>query len=510
MSIKYYKLTELIQAWRLLTRSFLPQPSHNLLSYTPMIHARLFCESSKFRDAHFQPLRTSLSSSSPPCHPEYYLDGHPKLDRPLFVQFCANDPNELLNAAKYVSPFCDAVDLNLGCPQAIAKKGNYGAFLQEDQELIFSLINILHRELDIPVTAKIRILETKEKTLAYAQNILNAGASILTVHARTREMKGHKTGLADWSVIKFLRQNLPKDTVIFANGNILQHKDLDECLKETGADAVMSAEGNLHSPAIFAESPKIGEEGREYWRGRDGREGWRMDAVFRRYIDIIYKYVLELSSPLPDRKPLYLPSDLAPESNSIKNQEGKRERHVDEEEILPAIKKKPKKTKREKTTNPNLVAMLPHLFRLLGPLLTRHHHVRDALAKCRAGDMAGFETVLQMVEEVIKEGLDQYAVTKGKSWEEELEKDTISKPLDQSSELAEEIGGNKAETRRVLLDGENSAATVWACKQPWWVIQPHVRPLPSEALAKGSWSLTKSKKLKCLPGKGNNDEKIIQ
>lgn len=54
-------------------------------------------------------------------------------------------------------------------------------------------VNILHRNLSIPVTAKFRIFKDVNKTIEYAKMMESAGASILTCHGRTREMKGQMT-----------------------------------------------------------------------------------------------------------------------------------------------------------------------------------------------------------------------------------------------------------------------------------------------------------------------------
>jgi tRNA-dihydrouridine synthase 1 len=456
-----------------------------------MFHSKMFSETSKYRDAHFQPLKSTIPSPPDDYHfsqmldADKHLDGNPAFDRPLTVQFCSNDPDDFLKAAKHVAPFCDAVDLNLGCPQGIAKRGKYGAFLQEDPSLIARMIRKCHEELEVPVTAKMRVLETKEKTLAYAKTILDAGASIITVHGRRREQKGHNTGLADWTMIRHLRESLPKDTVIFANGNILQHEDIEACLEATGADGVMSAEGNLYDPTIFARHPPIGQEGPEYWRGRDGKGGYRVDAVMRRYMDIIHKYAL--GQQPPNRKPLWMSGD--PEEPPAQQQTPE-----EEEEGPPRKKQKqvssPEKKKKEKTTNPNLTAMQAHLFHLLRPLVAEHHDVRDALARSRTGDIDAFENVLSLVEKAVKQGITAYEAepVNDDNGTISAPEPTITEPLDPY---------------------ESSLATVARCKRPYWVCQPYVRPLPKEAIEKGSMTMSKKEK-KRLEQEAAKDELVTK
>lgn len=171
-------------------------------------------------------------------------------DRPLIAQFCANDPALFLQAATFLVGSVDAVDLNLGCPQHIARRGYYGAFLQENPELIFRLINHVHTHLPIPITAKIRILETEEETLRYAKMVQDAGAQLLTVHGRTRKQKGQFAGHSNWEMIKKVKESL--SIPVIANGSIERWADVDECARQSCADGFMAAQGLLRNPALFS------------------------------------------------------------------------------------------------------------------------------------------------------------------------------------------------------------------------------------------------------------------
>lgn len=204
------------------------------LAFTQMFNSNCFVQSSD--------LRSQLFTTCPN-------------DRPLIVQFCGNNPETLLTAARYVEDSCDAVDINLGCPQGIAKRGHYGAFLMEELVLLTSIVKTLSHGLKIPVTCKTRIYRNDfERSVQLCETLVQAGASMLTIHGRSREEKGNLVADCDWTMIARLKAHFGHRIPIIANGGVENLDDVHRCLLETGADGVMTSEAILENPALFTRS----------------------------------------------------------------------------------------------------------------------------------------------------------------------------------------------------------------------------------------------------------------
>lgn len=255
-------------AYRMLTRKY---GAH--LVYTQMFNANSFLNSKECREECF----TTCEQ-----------------DRPLIVQFAGHDAKVLLEAAKLVEDKCDAIDINLGCPQGIAKRGMYGAFLMDDLDLLKDIVTTLSQNLSIPVTCKIRIFKDYTKTIRLCETLINAGASLLTIHGRTKEEKQQDCGNADWHMIKKICQHFKGRCPIFANGGIEFFSDIQKCMDYTGCDGVMTSEAVLENPAFFYHDHHHITQidiTREYLHTCYKYPVWHFKAIRSHVLKFLYRYL---------------------------------------------------------------------------------------------------------------------------------------------------------------------------------------------------------------------------
>mmetsp|Transcript_20198 Transcript_20198/g.65056 ORF Transcript_20198/g.65056 Transcript_20198/m.65056 type:complete len:426 (-) Transcript_20198:46-1323(-) len=217
-------------AFRLLCRRYGAE-----MCSTPMINAKMYTTHAKYRRDVMSDLRAAEAG----------------VDRPLAAQFCGDDPEVLLLAARGVENCVDAVDLNLGCPQGIAKRGRYGAFLLEDEDRVCEIIKTLAQNVAVPVTCKIRLFDDLERTLVLCRRLADAGVASICVHGRTKAMKGQLVGEADWAAIATIRRALDRNIPIIANGGVESFDDVEKCLAATEASAVMISEAALSDPRVL-------------------------------------------------------------------------------------------------------------------------------------------------------------------------------------------------------------------------------------------------------------------
>lgn len=125
----------------------------------------------------------------------------------------------------------------------------YGADLLRKPELVKDLVYQVRNRIPRPFTisAKIRLLKDIHQTIVLCQTLEKAGASFLTVHARTPEMRNESINLDS---IKLLRDHVQLPLV--ANGDVKNLENAEFLFKESRCEGVMSARGILTNPALFS------------------------------------------------------------------------------------------------------------------------------------------------------------------------------------------------------------------------------------------------------------------
>ena len=180
---------------------------------------------------------------------------------PMAVQIFGSEPAfmaeaaRLLEANEYVGCVSEVppsvIDINMGCPVRKVTGNGEGSALLKSPTLVGQIVRAVTAAVSIPVTVKIRAGWDSSSINApeIAKICEDAGASMICVHARTREQM-YEPGV-DRSVIASVKAAV--SIPVLGNGDIYTASDALSMMAETGCDGVMIARGAMGNPWLFSE-----------------------------------------------------------------------------------------------------------------------------------------------------------------------------------------------------------------------------------------------------------------
>jgi tRNA-dihydrouridine synthase C len=182
--------------------------------------------------------------------PELLNGGKTFAGTPVRVQLLGQDPHWLAeNAVRAVELGSPGVDLNFGCPAKTVNKSRGGAVLLKETNQLYQIVKAVRDAVppQFPVSAKIRLgYDDTSLTLDNAAAIAAAGASMLTVHARTKS-DGYRPP-AYWPWIAKIKQQVA--IPLIANGEIWNATDAALCRQQSDCNDIMLGRGALAMPNL--------------------------------------------------------------------------------------------------------------------------------------------------------------------------------------------------------------------------------------------------------------------
>ena len=198
------------------------------VTYTEMLSARAMAHN---------PKKTDLMTITSP------------LERLTVAQIFGHESEYLVKALEneMLDKF-PAIDINMGCPAPKIVKNGEGAALMDNILLAEKIIKECVKSSSRPVSVKFRLGKDSDKRLEFGRMCEEAGASFVTLHARTVS-QGY-SGKANYSSIATLASALKIPVV--GNGDVVDQKSYQDML-ETGVSGVMIGRGAQGRPWVFQE-----------------------------------------------------------------------------------------------------------------------------------------------------------------------------------------------------------------------------------------------------------------
>lgn len=162
------------------------------------------------------------------------------------VQLFGNKPDVFVEAANFVGDEADFFDVNFGCPSATVTGNDSGSSLLKDPKNVGEIVSKLVKNVDKPITAKIRLGYTDTNYMNVAREVEDAGAEVIAVHGRTAKQK--YSGFANWEAISEVYHGL--DIPVIGNGDVKSEEDVDSYLG-SHADALMVGRAAIGDPLLF-------------------------------------------------------------------------------------------------------------------------------------------------------------------------------------------------------------------------------------------------------------------
>lgn len=171
------------------------------------------------------------------------------------AQICGNNVYIISKVAQLLqeNTELDFIDLNLGCPIDLIYKQGGGSGMMHRLPTLEASVRCASTLLSIPFTVKIRtgVYENKKIAHSIMPKIAEWGASLITLHGRSRE--GRYTRSANWEYIEQCAK-LVSPFPVFGNGDIMSYEDyVQRREKAPSVQGVMIGRGALIKPWIFTE-----------------------------------------------------------------------------------------------------------------------------------------------------------------------------------------------------------------------------------------------------------------